>query len=78
MFLVVKHVVLMQRRDSNDDERDGAVKKPRVVWSVEMHQQFVNAVNQLGVDSKLSCPSAFFEPLADNPFLNSIGILHVA
>ena len=52
----MKYVVLMQRRDSNDDERDGAVKKPRVVWSVEMHQQFVNAVNQLGVDSKLSCP----------------------
>lgn len=29
-----------------------AAKKPRVVWSVEMHQQFVNAVNQLGIDSK--------------------------
>lgn len=28
------------------------MKKPRVVWSVEMHQQFVNAVNQLGIDSK--------------------------
>ncbi|KAL3130915.1 hypothetical protein ABBQ38_000242 [Trebouxia sp. C0009 RCD-2024] len=38
------------RRDSNEEERDGAFKKPRVVWSVEMHQQFVNAVNQLGVD----------------------------
>ena len=25
-------------------------KKPRVVWSVEMHQQFVAAVNQLGID----------------------------
>jgi two-component response regulator (ARR-B family) len=25
-------------------------KKPRVVWSVEMHQQFVHAVNQLGID----------------------------
>ena len=76
MFLDVKHMVLMQRRDSNDDERDGAVKKPRVVWSVEMHQQFVNAVNQLGVDSKLSCSSAFFAPDADNPFMNPIGILH--
>ena len=42
-----------QRREA-DEERDGAVKKPRVVWSVEMHQQFVNAVNQLGIDSK--CP----------------------
>lgn len=44
--------MLVQRRDSNEEERDGAFKKPRVVWSVEMHQQFVNAVNQLGVDSK--------------------------
>lgn len=44
----------LQRRDSNDDERDGSTKKPRVVWSVEMHQQFVNAVNQLGIDSKPS------------------------
>lgn len=25
-------------------------KKPRVVWSVEMHGQFVNAVNTLGID----------------------------
>ncbi len=32
-------------------EEDGnASKKPRVVWSVEMHQRFVAAVNQLGVD----------------------------
>lgn len=30
-------------------------KKQRVVWSVEMHQQFVNAVNQLGVDSMCGC-----------------------
>ena len=39
----------MQRRDS--DEATTA-KKQRVVWSVEMHQQFVAAVNQLGIDSK--------------------------
>ena len=49
----VSVALLLQRRDSNEEDRDGAVKKPRVVWSVEMHQQFVNAVNQLGVDSKL-------------------------
>ncbi|XP_020687347.1 two-component response regulator ORR21 isoform X1 [Dendrobium catenatum] len=47
-----------KKRDSKDDEEDGelenedpsASKKPRVVWSVELHQQFVNAVNQLGID----------------------------
>ncbi|KAM6565869.1 hypothetical protein CsatA_024997 [Cannabis sativa] len=40
-----------------DDEEDGddrddssTLKKPRVVWSVELHQQFVGAVNQLGID----------------------------
>lgn len=32
----------------NDDT--AAAKKPRVVWSVELHQQFVCAVNQLGID----------------------------
>lgn len=47
-----------KKRDFKDDEDDGelenedpsASKKPRVVWSVELHQQFVNAVNQLGID----------------------------
>lgn len=29
-----------------------AVKKARVVWSVDLHQKFVNAVNQIGFDSK--------------------------
>lgn len=47
-----------KRRDSKDeddtemDNDDSSTsKKPRVVWSVELHQQFVNAVNQLGIDS---------------------------
>ncbi|XP_074585875.1 two-component response regulator ORR21-like isoform X2 [Curcuma longa] len=46
-----------KRRDSKEDddtELDSvdptSSKKPRVVWSVELHQQFVNAVNQLGID----------------------------
>ncbi|KAL6764760.1 hypothetical protein V8C86DRAFT_3128662 [Haematococcus lacustris] len=32
------------------EEEGSASKKARVVWSVEMHQRFVTAVNQLGVD----------------------------
>ncbi|GMH18879.1 hypothetical protein Nepgr_020720 [Nepenthes gracilis] len=38
--------------DEEGEERDDAttLKKPRVVWSVELHQQFVAAVNQLGID----------------------------
>ncbi|KAI3836384.1 hypothetical protein MKW92_003575 [Papaver armeniacum] len=33
-----------------DNDDPSAAKKPRVVWSVELHQQFVSAVNQLGID----------------------------
>ncbi|KAK6122425.1 hypothetical protein DH2020_043816 [Rehmannia glutinosa] len=46
-----------KRRDSKDEddtefENDDptTAKKSRVVWSVELHQQFVSAVNQLGID----------------------------
>ncbi|EXB90367.1 Two-component response regulator [Morus notabilis] len=43
-----------KRRDEDEEaeERDdtSTLKKPRVVWSVELHQQFVAAVNQLGID----------------------------
>ncbi|KAJ0035795.1 hypothetical protein Pint_24412 [Pistacia integerrima] len=44
-----------RRKDEEEEaeERDdtSTLKKPRVVWSVELHQQFVAAVNQLGIDS---------------------------
>ncbi|KAK9091458.1 hypothetical protein Sjap_024635 [Stephania japonica] len=47
-----------KRKDTKEEEEDGELedndpatsKKPRVVWSVELHQQFVNAVHQLGID----------------------------
>ncbi|XP_052204400.1 two-component response regulator ORR21 isoform X1 [Diospyros lotus] len=47
-----------KKRKDTKDEDDGEMenddpataKKPRVVWSVELHQQFVSAVNQLGID----------------------------
>lgn len=50
-----------KKRSSSKDEDDGependdpsTSKKPRVVWSVELHQQFVSAVNQLGIDSMI-------------------------
>lgn len=51
-----------QRKRSNakeDDDGDmdnddmSTSKKPRVVWSVDLHQQFVTAVNQLGLDSMI-------------------------
>ncbi|KAK7304789.1 hypothetical protein VNO77_42677 [Canavalia gladiata] len=37
--------------EGNGDEEDPSTqKKPRVVWSVELHRKFVSAVNQLGLD----------------------------
>ncbi|KAK9935411.1 hypothetical protein M0R45_022514 [Rubus argutus] len=47
-----------KKRSSAKEDEDGDMenddmstsKKPRVVWSVELHQQFVSAVNQLGLD----------------------------
>ncbi|XP_059317716.1 two-component response regulator ARR2-like isoform X1 [Lycium ferocissimum] len=40
-----------EEEDENEERDDSStLKKPRVVWSVELHQQFVQAVNQLGID----------------------------
>lgn len=48
-----------EEEDSDENPRENedpsAQKKPRVVWSVELHRKFVAAVNQLGIDSKNSC-----------------------
>ena len=43
----------VQRKSiESSDGEGGNTKKARVVWSVDMHQQFVSAVNMLGVDSE--------------------------
>nr|QEX51316.1 two-component response regulator ORR22-like isoform X1 [Cymbidium ensifolium] len=51
-----------KRKDQDDEDEDfceenthesedpSSQKKPRVVWSVELHRKFVAAVNQLGID----------------------------
>ncbi|GKU87164.1 hypothetical protein SLEP1_g1608 [Rubroshorea leprosula] len=36
--------------NGNESEDPSTQKKPRVVWSVELHRKFVAAVNQLGLD----------------------------
>ncbi|KAK8482598.1 hypothetical protein V6N11_066260 [Hibiscus sabdariffa] len=36
--------------NGHDNEDPSTQKKPRVVWSVELHRKFVSAVNQLGLD----------------------------
>ncbi|XP_052725088.1 two-component response regulator ORR21 isoform X6 [Vigna angularis] len=55
---VITEVVKAPKKRSSLKEEDielesddpATSKKPRVVWSVELHQQFVSAVNQLGLD----------------------------
>ncbi|XP_057430148.1 two-component response regulator ARR2-like isoform X2 [Lotus japonicus] len=44
-----------KRRDQEDEDAEdrddsSSLKRPRVVWSVELHQQFMAAVNNLGID----------------------------
>ncbi|WCJ33631.1 Two-component response regulator ORR21 [Euphorbia peplus] len=43
---------LAKEEDDGEPESDDPTtsKKPRVVWSVELHDQFVNAVTHLGID----------------------------
>ncbi|KAL2903498.1 Two-component response regulator ORR26 [Bienertia sinuspersici] len=39
------------KHDEKDSNDSSTAKKARVVWTVELHQKFVKAVNQLGIDS---------------------------
>ncbi|XP_010047141.2 two-component response regulator ORR24 [Eucalyptus grandis] len=36
--------------NENENEDPSSQKKPRVVWSVDLHRKFVSAVNQLGLE----------------------------
>ncbi|GMQ02126.1 hypothetical protein CsSME_00048498 [Camellia sinensis var. sinensis] len=38
------------RHDDKDFVDPSSVKKARVVWTVDLHQKFVKAVNQIGFD----------------------------
>ncbi|XP_010513906.1 PREDICTED: two-component response regulator ARR14-like [Camelina sativa] len=59
----------VDREDNEDDDLldPGNSKKSRVVWSIELHEQFVNAVNQLGIDKAV--PKRILE-LMNVPGLN--------
>lgn len=39
--------------NENEYEDNGTQKKPRVVWTIELHRKFVTAVNQLGIESEI-------------------------
>ena len=57
---------MRKRKDVDKDHADqessdgGSAKKARVVWSIDVHQKFVNAVNQIGFDSKSSMKLDYF------------------
>ncbi|KAI3714986.1 hypothetical protein L6452_21949 [Arctium lappa] len=36
--------------NGNEDDDPSSQKKPRVVWSIDLHRKFVAAVNQLGIE----------------------------
>jgi len=40
-----------EQENGHDNEESSCHKKARVVWTVDLHQKFVNAVDQLGFDS---------------------------
>ena len=41
-----------ENKHDDKDLNDPSTKKARVVWTVDLHQKFVKAVNQFGFDSK--------------------------
>ena len=50
-----------QDENEHENEDPSSQKKPRVVWSVELHRKFVAAVNQLGLDSMCLPILLFYE-----------------
>ncbi|CAK7332427.1 unnamed protein product [Dovyalis caffra] len=68
---------IKKRKDSESkhDEKDigdnTSTKKARVVWSVDLHQKFVKAVNLIGFDTiSLSC---FYRAMTSNVCLAEVG-----
>lgn len=41
-----------KRKDVDGDDVSSRVKKARVVWTVDLHHKFVQAIDQIGIDSK--------------------------
>lgn len=59
IFFAVEDMTSMKKRKDVDNKHDdkefvdpSSTKKARVVWSVDLHQKFVKAVNQIGFDSR--------------------------
>lgn len=54
--------------DEKGSSDPSSTKKARVVWTVELHQKFVKAVNQIGIDSDKVGPKKILD-LMDVPWL---------
>jgi two-component response regulator (ARR-B family) len=59
LFAVGGEMNLMKKRKDFDNKYDDkefgdqtSLKKARVIWSVNLHQKFVNSLNRIGFDSK--------------------------
>ena len=59
LLLSVEDLTSIRKRkdvENKSDDKDfgdaSSAKKARVIWSVDLHQKFVKAVNQIGFDSK--------------------------
>ncbi|KAJ6355955.1 hypothetical protein OIU78_004139 [Salix suchowensis] len=50
LTLIKKRKDIESRHDEKDIGDNSSSKKARVVWSVDLHQKFVKAVNQIGFD----------------------------
>ncbi|KAL9241139.1 hypothetical protein vseg_015283 [Gypsophila vaccaria] len=54
--------------DNEKESSDPSSKKARVVWTIELHQKFVKAVNQIGIDSDKVGPKKILD-LMNVPWL---------
>ncbi|KAH9683695.1 hypothetical protein KPL71_027765 [Citrus sinensis] len=59
-------------RKDEEEEAEKRLKKPRLVWSVELHQQFVSAVKELGFDSKSLRTLSFYKSTPHSVFLSPV------
>uniref|UniRef100_A0A6N2MVJ5 Two-component response regulator n=1 Tax=Salix viminalis TaxID=40686 RepID=A0A6N2MVJ5_SALVM len=71
LTLIKKRKDIESRHDEKDIGDNSSSKKARVVWSVELHQKFVKAVNQIGFDTTyLPC---FYRAMTGNVCLAEVG-----
>lgn len=66
--LLKKRKDVENKHDERESSDPSSAKKARVVWTVELHQKFVKAVNQIGIDSDKVGPKKILD-LMEVPWL---------